>query len=81
MISPTTTKEPQEQARERALDKQEQLCQLNRALAILASASVRINGQRFFSCSVTKNLSIFKFLTSLSLFRWRLVKKLKKLFV
>lgn len=38
MINPTA-REAQEQARARALDKQEQLCQLSRALAVLASAS------------------------------------------
>lgn len=40
MINPTA-REAQEQARARALNKQEQLCQLSRALAVLASASVR----------------------------------------
>lgn len=35
-----TAREAQEQARSKALDKQEQLCQLSRALAVLASASV-----------------------------------------
>lgn len=45
MTTPTTAREePQEQATERALDKQEQLCQLSRALAVLASASVSIYG-------------------------------------
>lgn len=34
-------KEAQRQARARAVDKQEQLCELSRALAVLASASVR----------------------------------------
>ncbi|XP_057777070.1 uncharacterized protein LOC130995696 [Salvia miltiorrhiza] len=38
MTNPTA-REAQEQARARALDKQEQLCQLSRALAVLASAS------------------------------------------
>ena len=36
-----TAREAQEQARARALEKQEQLCELSRALAVLASASVR----------------------------------------
>lgn len=40
MIIPTAT-EAQEQARARAIDKQEQLCKISRALAVLASASVR----------------------------------------
>lgn len=39
MIIPTA-REAQQQARARALDKQEQLCELSRALAVLASASV-----------------------------------------
>lgn len=39
MVNPTA-REAQEQARARALDKQEHLCQLSRALAVLASASV-----------------------------------------
>ncbi|XP_047981076.1 mitochondrial proton/calcium exchanger protein-like isoform X2 [Salvia hispanica] len=38
-MSNPTAGEAQEQARARALDKQEQLCQLSRALAVLASAS------------------------------------------
>lgn len=36
-----TAREAQEQAKERTLEKQEQLCELSRALAVLASASVR----------------------------------------
>lgn len=36
----STARLAQEQARERAVDKQEKLCQLSRALAVLASASV-----------------------------------------
>lgn len=35
-----TAREAQEQAKERTLEKQEQLCELSRALAVLASASV-----------------------------------------
>lgn len=41
-MSIPTAKEAQEQAIARALEKQEQLCELSRALAVLASASVRI---------------------------------------
>ena len=41
MTTPTA-KEAQEQARARAVDKQEQLCELSRAIAVLASASVSI---------------------------------------
>lgn len=41
MTTPTT-KEAQEQALAKTLDKQEQLSELSRALAVLASASVRI---------------------------------------
>lgn len=37
-----TAREKQEQIKAKALDKQEQLCELSRALAVLASASVRI---------------------------------------
>lgn len=36
-----TAREAQELARARTLEKQEQLCELSRALAVLASASVR----------------------------------------
>lgn len=36
-----TAREAQELAREKAFEKQEQLCELSRALAVLASASVR----------------------------------------
>lgn len=43
MTTPTA-KEAQDQARARAVDKQEQLCELSRALAVLASASVSITG-------------------------------------
>lgn len=35
-----TAREEQDQARARAVEKQEQLCELSRALAVLASASV-----------------------------------------
>lgn len=41
MVSPTTS-EAQKQARARTVEKREDLCQLSRALAVLASASVRI---------------------------------------
>lgn len=37
-----TAREAQERARAKTLDKQGQLCELSRALAVLASASVRI---------------------------------------
>lgn len=36
-----TAKEAQEQARARTLEKEEKLCEISRALAVLASASVR----------------------------------------
>lgn len=42
-----TAKEAQEQARARAVDKQEQLCELSRAIAVLASASVSITCMKF----------------------------------
>lgn len=44
-----TAKEAQEQARARTLEKEEKLCEISRALAVLASASVRTglnNSQR-----------------------------------
>ncbi|XP_021752802.1 mitochondrial proton/calcium exchanger protein-like [Chenopodium quinoa] len=41
----TTARESQEQARTRAAEKQEQLCELSRALAVLASAS-SVSGER-----------------------------------
>ncbi|KAL8491712.1 hypothetical protein ACS0TY_023344 [Phlomoides rotata] len=53
-----TAREAQEQARASALDKQEQLCELSRALAVLASASV-INK---FLASSFLIVSIFTFL-------------------
>lgn len=49
MNIPTAT-EAQQLARDRALEKQEQLCELSRALAVLASASVRICCLKAFSC-------------------------------
>lgn len=42
MVIPTAG-EAQEQARARAIEKQDNLCELSRALALLASASVRTN--------------------------------------
>ena len=38
----STAAEAHQLARDRAFEKQEQLCELSRALAVLASASVRI---------------------------------------
>lgn len=46
MIS-ITAPEAQEEARAKALEKQEQLCKVSEALAVLASASVRINKKQF----------------------------------
>ena len=37
-----TAREAQERARARALDKRDQLCEISRALAVLAAASVRM---------------------------------------
>jgi len=48
MTVPTAT-EAQEQARARAIDKQEQLCKISRALAVLASASVRMDLKKFWT--------------------------------
>ena len=42
-----TTREAREQARAKTLDKQGQLCELSRALAVLASASVSIMSNCF----------------------------------
>lgn len=42
----STASEAHQLARARALEKQEQLCELSRALAVLASASVRICVQK-----------------------------------
>lgn len=37
-----TAREAQDQARARTMEKHEQLCEISRALAVLASASVRL---------------------------------------
>lgn len=50
MIIPTT-KEAHEQALAKTLDKQEQLSEISRALAVLASASVR-TGHNLFLYSI-----------------------------
>ena len=44
-----TAREAQEQARATAVEKQEQLCELSRALAVLASASVECFPLKFHS--------------------------------
>lgn len=46
MTSPTIGEEPKEKTK--TLEKQEQLCELSRALAVLASASVRIDNNLCF---------------------------------
>lgn len=46
MTSPTTGEEPKEITK--TMEKQEQLCELSRALAVLASASVRIDNNLCF---------------------------------
>lgn len=43
-----TAREAQEAARARAIDKGAELCEISRALAVLASASVRIRPTFFF---------------------------------
>lgn len=48
-----TSKEAQEQAQSKTLEKQEQLRKLSRALAVLASASVRIGHHSVFSWLIT----------------------------
>ncbi|KAM7460863.1 hypothetical protein LguiA_028984 [Lonicera macranthoides] len=60
LTTPTTAREePQEQARERALDKQEQLCQLSRALAVLASASSVSREREQFLRLVNKEIELY----------------------
>lgn len=58
-----TAREAHEQAKRKFLDKQEQLCELSRALAVLASASVRIRSNfveiLFFWLRNVLNLFIF----------------------
>ncbi|WMV56811.1 hypothetical protein MTR67_050196, partial [Solanum verrucosum] len=56
MTVPTAT-EAQEQARARAIDKQEQLCKISRALAVLASASSVSQEREEFLRLVNKELS------------------------
>lgn len=58
MINPTA-KEAQEQARARALDKQEQLCQLSRALAVLASASSVSREREEFLRLVNREIELY----------------------
>lgn len=62
--------EAHELARARTLEKQEQLCELSRALAVLASASVRICVQKILivsiwltACSLLRRIYIFVFLS------------------
>jgi len=54
-----TAREAQEQARERALDKQEQLCELSRALAVLASASSVSREREQFLRLVNKEIELY----------------------
>ncbi|KAG8375866.1 hypothetical protein BUALT_Bualt09G0003600 [Buddleja alternifolia] len=54
-----TAREAQEQARARALDKQEQLCQLSRALAVLASASSVSREREEFLRLVNKEIELY----------------------
>lgn len=58
MINPTA-REAQEQARARALDKQEQLCQLSRALAVLASASSVSREREEFLRLVNREIELY----------------------
>ncbi|GFP87135.1 letm1 and ef-hand domain-containing protein 1 mitochondrial [Phtheirospermum japonicum] len=55
----STAKEAQQQARERALDKQEQLCELSRALAVLASASSVSREREEFLRLVNKEIEFY----------------------
>ncbi|XP_050374755.1 uncharacterized protein LOC126792351 [Argentina anserina] len=54
-----TTREAQEQARERTLEKQEQLCELSRALAVLASASSVSTEREEFLRLVSKEIELY----------------------
>ncbi|KAL7128013.1 hypothetical protein ABFS83_14G287900 [Erythranthe nasuta] len=58
MIVPTA-REAQQQARARALDKQEQLCELSRALAVLASASSVSREREEFLRLVNKEIKLY----------------------
>ncbi|KAF5733947.1 LETM1 and EF-hand domain-containing protein 1 [Tripterygium wilfordii] len=58
MTTPTT-REAQEQAKERMLEKQEQLCELSRALAILASASSVSTERTEFLRLVNKEIELY----------------------
>ncbi|XP_059285532.1 uncharacterized protein LOC132039017 [Lycium ferocissimum] len=58
MTIPTAT-EAQEQARARAIDKQEQLCKISRALAVLASASSVSQEREEFLRLVNKEIKLY----------------------
>ncbi|XP_075523658.1 uncharacterized protein LOC142556209 [Primulina tabacum] len=55
----STARPAQEQARERAVDKQEKLCQLSRALAVLASASSVSREREEFLSLVNKEIELY----------------------
>lgn len=60
MTSPTTGEEPREKTK--TMEKQEQLCELSRALAVLASASVRIDNDLLFQgLALSFSSSLFSF--------------------
>ncbi|XP_061989654.1 uncharacterized protein LOC133708208 [Rosa rugosa] len=54
-----TAREAQEQAKERTLEKQEQLCELSRALAVLASASSVSTEREEFLRLVSKEIELY----------------------
>ncbi|KAK6116776.1 hypothetical protein DH2020_049509 [Rehmannia glutinosa] len=58
MVIPTA-REAQQEARARALDKQEQLCELSRALAVLASASSVSREREEFLRLVNKEIELY----------------------
>lgn len=58
-MSIPTAREAQEQARARAVDKQEQLCELSRALAVLASASSVSTEREEFLRLVNKEINLY----------------------
>ena len=53
----STAKEAQELAKAKTLEKHEQLCELNRALAVLASASLRTDCNNTFYVYLTFDAS------------------------
>lgn len=53
-------REAQEQSRMKTLEKVEELCELSRALAVLASASVRIGSNLTYKKRIASNFNFIK---------------------